>query len=187
MTQEIQTPYQNNPVLRETFQALLKGRYYRASGKKEYDFSGITKALQENPHLVDSQDETGNTLLHILAKHQGDSIKGLSFETLFKMGANPFIQNTGGLTPRGLISLQSFPNEYGKLASYESAFQAAKMGLALKALKDILSHQTYQKDEVLNSVEVMGDYWQPEVVKSARIALDYVALALIGNRQNSEG
>ncbi len=184
MTQEIQTPYQNNPVLKETFQALLKGRFYRASGKKEYDFSGVAKALQENPHLVDSQDENGNTVLHILAKHQGDSIKGLSFETLFKMGANPFIQNTGGLTPRGLIPLHSFPNEYGKLSAYESAFQASKIGLALKALKDILTHQTYQKDAVLNSVDPMHESWQAETVQSAHIALDYVARALIGNRQN---
>lgn len=184
MTQEIQTPYQNNPVLKETFQALLKGRFYRASGKKEYDFSGVAKALQENPHLVDSQDENGNTVLHILAKHQGDSIKGLSFETLFKMGANPFIQNKEGLTPRGLVSMRSFPDAYGQLAAYESSYQAMQLGKALVALKDILTHQTYQKDEVLNSVEPMHESWQAETVQSAHIALDYVALALIGNRQN---
>ncbi len=182
MTQETQAPYQNNPVLRETFQALLKGRFYRASGKKEYDFSDVTKALQENPHLIDSQEENGNTVLHILAKHQGDSIKGLSLNELFKMGANPFIQNKEGLTPRGLISLQSFPNEYGKLAAYESAFQAAKMGFALKLLKDIINYQSYTTDNGC-TIEPEERGYQAKIVTTATLMIDSIAYSLCGNQK----
>ena len=181
MTQEIQTPYQNNPVLKETFQALLKGRFYRASGKKEYDFSGVAKALQENPHLVDSQDENGNTVLHILAKHQGDSIKGLSFETLFKMGTNPFIQNKEGLTPRGLVSMRSFPDAYGQLAAYESSYQAMQLGKALVALKDLFSYQTYQREARGNSIEPDINCLQPSPVQKAKRVIDIVAQKLSGN------
>ncbi|MBQ8251153.1 MAG: hypothetical protein IJY92_04490 [Alphaproteobacteria bacterium] len=183
---KIKEPYQDNPVLFETLQALLKGRYYRATNQTEYDFSKVTKALQENPHLIDSQAENGDTVMHILAKNQDKVFKDISFNELFKLGANPFVQNNAGFTPRGLVSLRSFPDAHGQLSAYESSYQAMQLGKALVALKDLFSYQTYQKTPRGNSIEPDINCLQPSPVQKAKRVIDIVAQKLSGNiNQNS--
>lgn len=177
-------PYQDNPVLFEIFQALLKGRYYRATNKTEYDFSKVLKALQENPHLIDSQAENGDTIMHVLAKNQDKTFRDISFNDLFKLGANPFVQNNDGFTPRGLISLRSFPDAYGQISAYESAFQAAKIGMALKCLKDILETTTYMQDPIDGIIETPNDSFQSKTTILAKKCINNVAYCLSGNRQN---
>ncbi len=178
---KIKEPYQDNPVLFETLQALLKGRYYRATNQTEYDFSKVTKALQENPHLVDSQAENGDTVMHILAKNQDKVFKDISFNELFKLGANPFVTNNAGFTPRGLVSLRSFPDVHGQLSAYEASYQAMQLGKALVALKDLFSYQTYQKTPRGNSIEPDINCLQPSPVQKARKTLEKVAQKLSGN------
>ena len=160
--------YKDNPVLYETQEALLKAKYNHATKKWHIDFTKVADAIEKNPKLIDSQDMNGNTILHVLAKLLDKNCYGLSFNDLFKMGANPFVTNKEGLTPRGLVSMRSFPDVHGQLSAYESSYQAMQLGKALVALKDICSYQTYQKTPRGNSIEPDINCLQPSTVQKAK-------------------
>ncbi len=102
-----------NILHQEIQKAIRNSRYNIAFDDSEYDFSTIRSTLQSNPRLVNSTDNEGNTLLHILCRTISDNnlVHGLHIENVLVFKPNPLIKNKGGYLPIDYLKEKSKPFE----------------------------------------------------------------------------
>lgn len=165
----------------------------------------IKKALQEGAN-IDTQDQEGDTLLHIAGTknikaynayinltlsidNKKQELYSLDIPTLVSSyKPNPFIKNNKGFTPSFVAASHNSTAECQMLLAYENAIQAEENGNAFQALNNILQGQQYKKVE---QVVQMGDDsgiieryhttdHQPHSVIVAREKLDSIAKKLQG-------
>ncbi len=102
-------------------QNVLKNRAYnQRTCRSTYDFSYIKMMLEDNPLLIDSQNEEGNTLLHIFLKLQDKEITGLTLDDILKHKPNPALLNNCYLMPINLVLKET--SDYRKLSTYQNNF-----------------------------------------------------------------
>ena len=145
------------------------------------DFSKVAELLKTHPELVNSQDENGNTLLHLLILPI--KIEGLQLNDVLTYNPNPFIKNNNGFTPRmcaiqykhhkvtHFAHFRPAQAEYytDMLSAYESTYQAKETAKTLSALFTISSLQKYQSEAVGNNFQISSPYpLQPTAVKDAK-------------------
>ena len=105
---------------------------------------------------VNTQDHDGNTLLHYIASYNifselvreqnqsGNYDNVLDLPTLVSyFKPNPFIKNNFGFTASFLAACNENSKEHAMLLSYENAYSASKIGLALANISRIQVHTKY--------------------------------------------
>lgn len=136
----------------------------------QYDFSKVKEVLFENPTLIDSQDEEGNTLLHHLIDPKV-VVKGLSLKEVLQFNPNPFIKNSEGFTPRVMLlsdeSNVDKQNSKDVLEAYEQSYISSETGKIFQGIVLLMtkgkedqtasSFVSYQEDLTVSILNLLGE------------------------------
>ena len=100
-------------------QNVLKNKTYdRWNNQTTYDFSYIKMMLDDSPSLVNTQNEEGDTLLHIFLRLEKKEIKGLTLDDILSHNPNTTLLNKNYLLPMNLVLKET--SDYQKLSTYQN-------------------------------------------------------------------
>lgn len=107
----------------EITSSILSFEYNKCFDMPEHDFSRVHQLLQLNPKLIDTQDNHGNSVLHLFCQTASNSlVRGLDINGLLAFKPNPFLMNENGYLPINYLKngsheqqcLKRYQNHYKK-------------------------------------------------------------------------
>ncbi len=138
---------------------------------------------------VNHKDLYGNTLLHLVASHtvfsnlsqeqsrQNQYENVLDVPTIISwFKPNPFVKDNTGLTASFLAAYYGNTKEHAMLLSYENAYSAAKIGLALLNISKVQVHTRYVDPQ--NGIQISAAADQKELFFEMRRQIDSISREL---------